>query len=380
MVKSTMSTATNLEKFLSTIKKVDKISEENLRELIIKHQLEEIVKKYPTHPDDLNEPILQEEHRFSVLPIKYSKVWEAYKKQQSCVWKAEEVDLTNDREDYLKLKPSQQHALKLVLSFFAQSDGIVNFNLEKRFLNEIQNLEIKMTYDFQKYIENVHNESYSLMLDNIIGDEKEKMKMFNSIKTVPSIKKMTDWAIKWIESPLPFAYRVVAFSIIEGVFFSGAFALIFWFKSHIKGTQVLKGLISYNEFIARDEGMHVDFACLLYRKLLKNKIPTETIHQIFDEAVKIASEFNNDALKTQLLGLDSIKMNDYTKYVADRLLVTLGHPKKYNVKNPLKYMETIGLLNKTNFFEDRPTEYQDAKINNKKKASGKKKFMKRSDI
>ena len=367
--------------FLNDIKGYESLDSSKLKHLINKHNID--VDEYDKHELDLQEPILKETRKFTVFPIKYNKIWEIYKLQMACFWKAEDIDLSKDREDFYSLNEAQQHALKMVLAFFAASDGIVNFNLEKRFINEIKNTEILICYDFQKMMENIHSEVYSQMLDNIIDDKEEKDKLFNALNTIPSVKRMTDWAMHWIESKLPFPYRVIAFALVEGVFFSGAFALIFWFKSYTNkngGEQKLKGLISSNEYIARDEGMHVDTACLIY-SLCKNKLSQKEIYEIFDSAVDVACDFNNDALKSNLLGLSNEKMNNYTKYVADRLLVSLGYTKKYKVNNPLKYMETIGLLNKTNFFEDRPTDYQDSKIKNKKtNGKNKKKFIKRTDI
>lgn len=367
--------------FLNDIKGYDSLDSSKLKNLINKYNID--VDEYDKHELDLQEPILKETRKFTVFPIKYNKIWEMYKLQMACFWKAEDIDLSKDREDFYSLNEAQQHALKMVLAFFAASDGIVNFNLEKRFINEIKNTEILICYDFQKMMENIHSEVYSQMLDNIIDDKEEKDKLFNALNTIPSVKRMTDWAMHWIESKLPFPYRVIAFALVEGVFFSGAFALIFWFKSYTNkngGEQKLKGLISSNEYIARDEGMHVDTACLIY-SLCKNQLSQKEIYEIFDSAVDVACDFNNDALKSNLLGLSNEKMNNYTKYVADRLLVSLGYTKKYKVNNPLKYMETIGLLNKTNFFEDRPTDYQDSKIKNKKtNGKNKKKFIKRTDI
>jgi ribonucleoside-diphosphate reductase beta chain len=374
----------NFTSFLTHVKKYDTMDEQTLSKLLLEHKIH--INTMPeSNKDDEDEPILQEERKFTVLPIKYKAVWDMYKTQLACFWKPEEIDITKDKEDFEKLPEPQQHMLKRVLAFFAASDGIVNFNLEERFVREIKNTEIIITYDFQKMMENIHGETYSLMLDNLIDSKDEREHLFNAIKTIPSVKKMSDWAFKWIESDLPFSYRVIAFSIVEGVFFSGAFALIFWFKSSSKGKQILNGLISSNEFIARDEGLHTNFACLIYKDLIKKKLPESEIYKIFDEAVEIACEFNNDALSTPLLGLDCNKMNEYTKYVADRLIMSLGcgYSKRYKVNNPLKYMETIGLLNKTNFFEDRPTEYQDSKVKNVKNnrtSNTKKKLSKLDDF
>lgn len=318
---------------------------------------------------DNSEPILNKENRrFTVYPIKYNDIWEMYKKQQACFWKAEEIDFSTDYDDYLTLNSDEQHFLKMILAFFAASDGIVNFNISSRFLNDIQIIEATIAYEWQMMMENIHGEVYSLMLDNIVKDKTEKEKLFNAIETIPVVKKMADWAFKWIDSSDSFAHRVVAFAILEGVFFSGAFAAIFWFKKYKnKGKAFLKGLTKSNEFISRDEGMHCDFGCLLYHHL-NNKLSKQTVYTIMDEAVTIAKEFMQDALPCKLIGMNFEKMGDYIDYIGDRLLVSLTYPKKYNKDNPFKFMETIGLLGKTNFFEMRPTEYQDSHIMNKNKS------------
>ena len=380
MNNQSMSTTVHYTKFLQDIKKIGSLNEKKLVKLMKENNIRINFDKIFAHDADTDEPILQEDKKFTVLPIKYKSVWKMYKDQMAAFWKVEEIDFSKDRDDFNKLPKPQQHMLKRILAFFAASDGIVNFNLETRFIREINNTEIGICYDFQKMMENIHGEAYSLMLDNIIDSKDERDKLFNAVNTIPSVKKMSDWAFKWIDSDLPFAYRVIAFAIIEGVFFSGAFALIFWFKDAYKGNHILNGLMSSNEFIARDEGMHTNFACLIYRDMLKKKLPQSEIYKIFSEAVDIACEFNEDCLSSSMLGIDSKKMKDYTKFIADRLLMSIGCEKKYKIKkNPLKYMDTIGLLNKTNFFEDRPTEYQDSKIKNKK-SSGKSKFTRVMDI
>ena len=322
----------------------------------------------PRHKDDLHEPLLDpHNHRFTVFPISDNEIWSMYKKQLSSFWKAEEISFAGLKDDMATLNPDEQHFIKWILAFFAASDGIVNLNIGERFSREIQNMEASICYDFQKMMENIHGEVYSLMLDNVVDDPKEKDFLFNAIQNIPTVKKMADWAFKWIESDLSFAYRVVAFALVEGVFFSGAFASIFWFKKYKnRGRLFFEGLVKSNEFIARDEGMHCDFACLLYKKLDK-KLPVNDVYMITQEAVEIATEFTNDSLKVNLIGMNSEMMAEYIQYIADRLLVSLGYGKMYNKKNPFRFMDTIGLFGKTNFFESRPTEYQDANVMNKSK-------------
>lgn len=309
------------------------------------------------------EPILdQDKRRFTLFPITYPTLWELYKKQLASFWKAEEIDFSKDREDFESLSENEQHYIKRILGFFAASDGIINFNLGTRFLNELVPMEASVCYTYQMMMESIHSESYSIMLDNLIRNTEERMMLFNSIKTVESIKNISDWAFKWIDSDLPFAFRVVAFCVVEGVFFSGAFASIFWlkrFKSN--GRLFLSGLIKSNEFIARDEGQHVQFGVEIYR-LLINKLTKQQVYKIIDEGVDISRKFYSDALPVRLLGINEESMMDYIMYVSDRLLVELGYEKKYNKQNPFAFMETIGMQSKTNFFESRPTEYQSAHV------------------
>lgn len=328
------------------------------------------------HPLDLKEPILNEERRLTVFPIKHKNIWKEYKKQLAAFWQPDEVDFSKDRTDFETLNEHEQHFLKYVLAFFAASDGIVNFNLEKRFTQEIENMEILIAYDYQKMMENIHGEVYSLMLDGIISDPKEREHLFHAIETIRPIKNMKDWAFKWIESDLPFAYRVLAFAIVEGVFFSGAFAAIYWFKKHNTGDAKLPGLIKSNQFIARDEGMHTQFACEVY-SLLKHKLTQKEINPMIVEAVKISQDFVFDALHVDLIGMNKHSMSQYIEYVADRLLNTLGYKKVFKATNPFKFMESIGLLNKNNFFEGRTTEYRNATLGNK---TAHKKFQISSDF
>jgi ribonucleoside-diphosphate reductase subunit M2 len=308
-----------------------------------------------------NEPILDKKNeRFCLYPLEYPSLWNLYKKQQSAFWKAEEIDFSQDHKDWEKLSNQEKHVIKMILAFFANSDGIVNLNISSQLLNKITINEAKVTYNFQMMIENVHNECYVLMLDNLIKDRTEKEHLFNAITTIPSIKKISEWAIKWIDSDVHVSNKIIAFACVEGIFFSGAFATIFWLKKYKStGTMFLSGLIKSNEFIARDEGMHVEFACELY-KLIVNKPSSKEVLKIITEAVDIGYDFVIESIQCRLVGLNSDLMFQYIKYVGDRLLVSLGYEKHYKVSNPFPFMETIGMLQKTNFHEHRPTEYQSA--------------------
>jgi ribonucleotide reductase beta subunit family protein with ferritin-like domain len=308
------------------------------------------------------EDILEEENeRFTILPIdpRFVKIWNNYKKQQTCMWVAEEIDLKDDLMDWERMSADEKYFIESVLAFFAASDGIVNMNLTKRFSNDIKIKEAQCAYDFQKQMENVHGEMYSLLLEAFIKDPVYKNKLINSLQTIPCIKRKGDWTMRWIESDKTFAHRLVAFAVVEGVFFSGSFASIFWLKNR----SIMPGLIQSNKFISRDEGLHTDFACLLY-SYLRNRLKTSVINQIVMEAVDIEKEFITQSLPCRLLGMNSLIMSQYIEYVADRLLVQLGYAKIYNVPNSLDYMETINMDNKDNFFEKRPTEYANSKINN----------------
>ena len=307
------------------------------------------------------EPLLSESsRRFTLFPIRYQTLWNLYEKQVALFWTAKEIDFSKDLEDFETLSENEQHYLKRVLAFFAASDGIVNFNISSRFLQEITVMEASVCYGFQMAMENVHSEVYSIMLDNLVKNTSEREMLFNSIQTVDSVKLISDWAFKWINSDKSFAHRVIAFCVVEGVFFSGAFASIFWMKRYkSSGKLFLQGLVKSNEFIARDEGMHVQFGCELYR-LLNNKLSTQEVYSIIEEGVYVAKLFMVDALPVKLLGMNSESMCEYIEYVSDRLLVDLGYPKRYQKSNPFSFMETIGMVGKTNFFESRPTEYQSA--------------------
>ena len=307
------------------------------------------------------EPILNESNRrFTLFPIQYQGLWNEYKKQEKSFWTAEEIDFSQDYKDFETLNPDKKHVIKMILAFFASMDGIVNFNIDENLLKKITINEAITAYRFQTTMESIHNECYSLMIDNLIKDNKEKTHMFNSIKTIPSIKKIADWAFKWIKSDVSIGHRIIAFACIEGILFSGAFAIIFWLKNYEGGGKIfMPGFTKSNELISRDEGLHCDFACELY-KLLNNKLSEKEVHQIITESVSIAKNFNNESIKCKLVGLNSNLMNQYIEYVSDRLVVSLGYTKIFKSTNPFGFMETIGMMQKTNFHESRATEYKSA--------------------
>ena len=300
--------------------------------------------------------------RYTIKPIdtRYEILWKLYQKQQDSYWKGQEIDFSDDYNDFIKLSVDEQYFVKMVLAFFAASDGIVNFNLRERFMREITIMEAQVAYGFQLMMENIHGEVYSDMLINIIKDNNEKTLLFDAIKTIPSVKKMADWAFKWIDSKDSIAHRIIAFAIIEGVFFSGAFAAIFWLKkTRGDGKLFMEGLIKSNRFISRDEGLHCNFACALYSFII-NRVSNSEIEHIFKEATDISFDFCKNAIRVDLIGMNLNMMDTYIKYVSDRLLVMLGYNKIYMVSNPFDFMESIGLDNKDNFFENRPDSYQSA--------------------
>ncbi|XP_024377521.1 ribonucleoside-diphosphate reductase small chain isoform X2 [Physcomitrium patens] len=307
---------------------------------------------------DQKEPILVENpNRFTMFPIKYPQVWEMYKKAEASFWTAEEVDLSADSKHWETLTDDERHFISHVLAFFAASDGIVLENLAVRFMKEIQIPEARAFYGFQIAIENIHSEMYSLLLEAYIKDQAEKSRLFNAIETIPCVARKADWALKWIDSAGSFAERILAFACVEGIFFSGSFCAIFWLKKR----GLMPGLTFSNELISRDEGLHCDFACLLYT-LLINKLSEERVYEIVCEAVEIEREFVCEALSCDLVGMNKILMSEYIDFVADRLLVSLGYRKKYNALNPFDWMELISLQGKTNFFEKRVGEYQKASV------------------
>jgi len=302
------------------------------------------------------DPILApNEDRFVIFPIKYHQIWEMYKNHMAVFWTAEEIDLVPDLGDWERLSDNERHFIKHVLAFFAASDGIVNENLAQRFYNEVQIPEARCFYGFQIAMENIHSETYSLLIDTYIKDAAEKDGLFKAVETLPPIAKKAKWAMKWISSKRSFAERLVAFAAIEGIFFSGSFCAIFWLKKR----GLMPGLCTSNEFISRDEGLHCDFACLLHDLLGEDeKADKETIGAIVKEAVEIETEFITEALPVSLIGMNSDLMTQYIQFVADHWLGKLGCEPMYNVENPFDWMELISLEGKTNFFEKRVSEYQ----------------------
>lgn len=301
------------------------------------------------------EPLLQNQNnKYTTFPIVYKDIWEFYENHEKAVWFAREIDLTTDIKDWRRLNEDEQYFIKHILAFFAASDGIVMENLAARFSNEIQIAEARAFYSIQTFMENVHSITYSLLIDTYIQNKDEKLKLFNAVENIPAVKNKALWAIKWINSEEDFATRLIAFAIVEGVFFSGAFCSIYWIAD--KG--IMKGLCMSNEFIARDENLHTMFAVLLYTKYIVNKIPQEKIHNIFKEAVDIEKEFITDALPCSLIGMNSNMMLEYIEFVADRLIKQLGYAPIWGTTNPFPFMEKIALENYSNFFDTRVSEYQ----------------------
>jgi len=309
---------------------------------------------YPAMIDESAEPLLKEnKNRFVIFPIKYPEIWKFYKKHVASFWTAEEVDLSHDLKDWQNLTDNERHFLSHVLAFFAASDGIVNENLCLRFSNEVQIPEARCFYGFQIAMENIHSETYSLLIDTYVKDPQEKQKLFNAVETISCVRKKAEWAMKWINSNDSFAQRLIAFAAVEGIFFSGSFCAIFWMKKR----GLLPGLCFSNELISRDEGMHCEFATLLYRTM-RNRLPSSVIQQIITEAVSIEKEFISEALSVALIGMNSQLMIQYIQFVSDRLLISLGVEKVYNSTNPFDFMDLISMPGKTNFFEKRVGEYQ----------------------
>ena len=314
------------------------------------------------------EPILQEnKNRFVIFPIKHHDIWEWYKKMEASFWTAEEIDLSQDLNDWNnKLSEDEKYFIKHILAFFAASDGIVNENLAENFVNEVQYAEAKFFYGFQIMMENIHSETYSLLIDTYVKDETEKDELFNALEVFPAIKKKADWALKWIESD-SFAERLIAFAAVEGIFFSGAFCSIYWLKKR----GLMPGLTFSNELISRDEGVHCDFAVHLHNHHLVNKVPKDRIRSIIVDALNIEREFITESLPVSLIGMNATLMTQYLEFVADRLLVELGCDREYNTTNPFDFMDMISLQGKTNFFEKRVAEYQKAGVMNSDSESSK---------
>ena len=313
---------------------------------------------------ETQEPILKDnKDRFVLFPIEHHDIWQWYKKQEACFWTAEEIDLQQDLTDWNnKLNDDERYFIKHILAFFAASDGIVNENLAENFVSEVQYTEAKFFYGFQIMMENIHSETYSLLIDTYVKDEKEKNTLFKAIENFDAIKKKAEWALRWVESP-SFADRLIAFAAVEGIFFSGAFCSIFWLKKR----GLMPGLTFSNELISRDEGMHCDFAVHLHNNHLINKVPKERITQILTNALDIERKFITESLPVSLIGMNAKLMTQYLEFVTDRLLVELECEKVYNATNPFDFMDMISLQGKTNFFEKRVSEYQKAGVLNKEK-------------
>lgn len=337
------------QEILKTVKKAIRINTDN------DHNKENSAITVLEHVADKEEPILKDNpSRFVVFPIQYEDIWRFYKQSVASFWTVEEVDLSKDLTHWANLNDGERHFITHVLAFFAASDGIVNENLVVRFSNEVQIPEARCFYGFQIMMENIHSEMYSLLIDTYVRDEQERNRLFNAIDHIPSIERKARWALEWISHPTAsFAQRLVAFAAVEGIFFSGSFAAIFWMKKR----GLMPGLTFSNELISRDEGLHTEFACLLHSHLL-NPAPPHVIHSIISEAVSIEQSFLVDSLSVDLIGMNAMLMKQYICYVADRLLLSLGVSKLYNVENPFDFMDLISMTGKTNFFEKKVGEYQ----------------------
>ncbi|KAG6283122.1 Ribonucleotide-diphosphate reductase (RNR), small subunit [Claviceps purpurea] len=372
--------ALNLLKMESPIKKLDFgiSNKENMLDVAAFHALGKPTEADPKTPtevkkeadalivapavksEECDEPLLQENpQRFVLFPIKYHEIWQMYKKAEASFWTAEEIDLSKDLHDWNnRLNDDEKYFISHILAFFAASDGIVNENLVERFSGEVQVPEARCFYGFQIMMENIHSETYSLLIDTYIKEHAQREYLFNAIETIPCIRKKADWALHWIQDKeSTFAQRLVAFAAVEGIFFSGAFASIFWLKKR----GLMPGLTFSNELISRDEGLHTDFACLLHSHL-KHRASKQIIEKIITDAVTIEQEFLTEALPCALLGMNATLMKQYIEFVADRLLVALGNEKVYKTSNPFDFMENISLGGKTNFFEKRVGEYQKAGV------------------
>ena len=303
---------------------------------------------------DAQEPILKEDlNRFVMFPIKDPEIWALYKKMVDCFWRAEEIDFSRDLTHWETLSSDEKYFIKMVLAFFAASDGIVIENLGMRFMGEVQLAEARAAYGFQLMMENIHSEVYSLLIDKYVQNQQEKAVLFNALENFPCIRRKAEWALRWIQDEtIPFAARLVAFACVEGIFFSGAFCSIYWLKKR----GLMPGLTFSNELIARDEGMHTDLAVLIFSKLQK-KLPVEQVHKMVSDAVRVEKDFICSALPCRLIGMNANLMGQYIEYVADRLLIQLGYTKIWDSNNPFDFMEMISLQGKTNFFEKRVGDY-----------------------
>ena len=325
------------------------------------YNISEMTTNQYQHAESEKEEFLLKENkdRFTLFPIKHTDIWKAYKKAEASFWTAEEMDLSKDPNDWEGLTENEQYFIKHILAFFAGSDGIVNENLVQNFADEVQVPEARCFYGFQIAIENIHSEVYSILIDKFITNNDEKRNLFSAIHTIPCIKKKAQWALNWFDrTKNSFAERLVAFATVEGIFFSGSFCAIYWLKKR----GVMPGLTFSNELISRDEGMHTDFAVLLYSKL-SNKLSRDTVYDIIGDAVRIEKEFINEAIPCALIGMNSDLMSQYIEFVADRLITQLGYPKLYNTENPFDFMQLISIENKINFFEKRVGEYSLSNVN-----------------
>jgi len=302
--------------------------------------------------------LLAKNERKTLFPIKHDDIWQMYKQQKACFWTAEEIDLTQDLNDWKQLSPDEKNFIEHVLAFFAASDGIVMENLADNFLQEVQIPEVKHFYSFQIMMENIHSETYSLLIDNYITDPAQKNKLFNAIRTIPAVKSKAEWATKWMNSSRSFAHRLVGFCCVEGILFSGSFCAIYWLKKR----GMMPGLTFSNELISRDEGLHTDFGVACYKLLMEDKLSEAEVQGMIKEAVAVEKEFIVESLPCSLIGMNSALMGTYIECVADRLLNSLGYGKVYNVKNPFDWMDLISVQGKTNFFEKRVGEYQKAGV------------------
>lgn len=323
------------------------------------------------------EPILEQgdSSRFVLFPIQHDDIWDYYKKAEASFWTAEEIDLGQDLRDWKELSEGERHFISHVLAFFAASDGIVNENLAEHFVSEVQYTEAKFFYGFQIAMENIHSETYSLLIDTYIKDSSERNKLLNAIEHIPCVKKKADWALRWIDNG-SFQERLIAFAAVEGIFFSGSFCSIFWLKKR----GLMPGLTFSNELISRDEGLHCDFACHLYTHHVVNQLSKETVTAIIRDAVEIEKEFVTDALPVRLIGMNADLMCQYIEFVADRLLSELGCDKVWNSTNPFDFMDMISLQGKTNFFEKRVGDYQKAGVMNSKDGTDSNKFSVEEDF
>lgn len=312
--------------------------------------------------DDATEPLLRSTQRFTLYPLQHADVWALYKRQLASFWTAEEIDFSKDREQWNSaLSDDERHFLKHVLAFFAGSDSIVALNLMDNFCREVQVLEAQIAYTFQAAMEGVHSEVYSMMIDTYVSDPREKADIFHNMGGVQSVLLKMRWAQRWsLDADAPFAHRLVAFAIVEGLFFSGAFCAIYWLKER----NLLPGLTKSNEFIARDEAMHTEFACLLYSKLTHTRLTEAHVHELFRDAVRVETEFINESIPCRLIGMNADLMAEYIQHVADRLLAQLGYAQLFGARNPFPFMDMIGLLGRSNFFEERVSLYQRADVLN----------------